>query len=133
MRQTRRILAVATLAGAVVAGALVAPSAAFAAQNNNVTGEVYPGGGWTPGGVTRHKTDTGDIKVKITDNVDGGICLRLRSTRNNAVFGERCWAAGSYLAYTVSTDVLTGTEFVIDARKRTAGGSNNKWKAIAHY
>ncbi|MEU4237523.1 hypothetical protein [Actinoplanes sp. NPDC026619] len=128
----RSLTALAVLA--TTAGVFAVPTAAFAAQNNDIGGEVYTNGGWTPGHVTRHKTDTGDIKVKITNNVDGGICLRLRSTTSNSVFaGPVCWVAGEYTAKFVATDVLRGTDFTIEAKKRVATGTNNEWAGIANY
>jgi hypothetical protein len=133
VKRSRLIAFALPIAAAVVGGAFLAPTSAYAAQNNSIGGTVYTSGAWTPGGVTRHKTDTGNIKIKITDNTDGGICLRLRSTKNNAIFGSACWAAGNYDAKVISTDVLAGTVFVIDAHKRINGGSNNQWAGIANY
>ena len=129
----KRTLTVAAVL-ATAAGVFAVPTAAFAAQNNDIGGTVYTSGAWTPGSVTRHKTDTGDIKVKITDNLDGGICLRLKSTRTGSIFaGPVCWAAGEYTAKFVAYDVLSGTTFTIEAHKGISGGSNNAWAGIANY
>jgi len=100
---------------------------AMAAQGNNISGTVNGDGSWTTGSVTRHKTTRGDIYLDLTDNVDGGLCVRLVSLRNGSTFGGNCWNAGEYGVKTLATDVLADTVFRVDARKRVAGGSNNQW------
>jgi len=130
----KRLVSLALTATAVAGAVFVSPAAALAAQNNNVSGVVNSDASWTKGQVTRHKSNTGDIKFNLQNNVDGGICLRLRSLRNGSVFaGPVCWAPGEYGAHYLAYDVLENTEFAIDAHKGVSGGSNNDWGGIAWY
>jgi hypothetical protein len=99
---------------------------------NDINGEVNGDGTWTRGGVTRHKTNPGDIVLDLRNNVDGGLYVQLVSLRNGAVFGNRHWGPGEYGPKCVSEDVRAGTVFRVDAKKG-ATGPNNDWGGRIYY
>ncbi len=91
MQKLARLLAGSAVLATV---ALSAPGAALAAQNdlmaalapakwnmiNNIEGTVRPDGTWTLGNTSQHKTDArnGQVLLDLRNNVDGGLCVRLR-------------------------------------------------------
>jgi len=124
------------LAGATVMAALTAPGTALAVTKNDMKFDVARNGAWTyePNKV-RHKTDTdGFITLDVNDLGDGGVCVRLVSTRTTKVFtGVICWSAGEYGSKTIATGVRVGTAFRVQAKKRRPSGSNNSWGAYGRY
>jgi hypothetical protein len=132
----RKLLA--ALAGPAVIAVLAAPSAAVAAQNNDVGFSVGSTAGydvsfptnWTrePNLVVRTKTDYGSINLFVNDNVDGGLCVRLLAARDGSQLGStRCWPAGTYYAQTMATNVLATTRFTVWATKWHSSSTNNYW------
>lgn len=135
------LLAIATLS--VPGTALAAQNHAMAspgpAKWNDIKGTVHSDGTWTEEkrGGPRHKTDTRDrdVVLDLRDNVDGGLCVKLRSLRDDTVFDKKkktCWAAGEYGPKTLATNVRSGTVFIVDAMKR-GHGRNNDWGGRIYY
>jgi hypothetical protein len=127
---------------------LSVPGMALAAQNhamappaekNSINGIVSDAGGWHQESRSgpRHKTDNldGIVTLTLKDNVDGGLCVRLRDVRNDNVFGNtQCWAAGEYDRKLLASGVRTGTEFVVDAEKwHKSDNKNNQWGGQIFY
>jgi hypothetical protein len=121
------------------------PGTALAAQNhamtslakwNSVSGTVRSDGTWTEEkrNGPRHKTEYGIVKLDLKNNVDGGLCVQLRSLQRDKVFTKTttCWAPGEYDTKTVATDVRPGTAFIVDAMKR-GHGHNNDWGGSIYY
>jgi hypothetical protein len=124
------------------------PGMALAAQNhvmappvqdNPINGNVSNAGVWHQENRNgpRHKTDNldGIVTLTLKDNVNGGLCLRLRDVSHDKVFGNtQCWAAGEYGRKTLATGVRAGTIFVVDAKKwHNSDNKNNHWAGRIFY
>ena len=137
----RRLLK--ALAGAVLVTALAAPVSAQATQQYNDIGySVNPNGAWTyeiPYRV-RHKTDSGSMWMKVGDNVDGGVCVRLIDTRTHHVVAGMingangvCWSTsqtGHRKVLSYSTP--PSTDFAVQAKKSypCPWCHDNYWSAV---
>jgi hypothetical protein len=133
------LLTIVTLS--VPGTALAAQNYAMAppAQSNPIKGTVSNAGVWQQEirNGPRHKTDNldGTVTLTLTDNVDGGLCVRLRDVRHDNVFGNtQCWAAGEKDRKTLATGVRAGTIFVVDAEKwHKSDDKNNQWGGQIFY
>jgi hypothetical protein len=109
------------------------------ATNNSINGTVSDAGVWHQENRNgpRHKTDDLDriVTLNLTDNVDGGLCVRLRDVRHNNVFSNpQCWTAGEYGRKPLATEVRPGTIFAVEAEKwKKNDNRNNQWGGEIFY
>jgi len=111
------------------------PGRALASPRWNPIGfRVHSNATWTTEGVDRHKTSYGDMTLSLSDNLDGGTWIRLRSVSTGDIFaGPVYWPAGWYGDKVVATHVRAGTTFRVEARKGRSGGDNNQWAGQFYY
>lgn len=133
---------VKALASAALVTALAAPVPAQAAQAyNNVGYAVNGNGSWTyefPYRV-RYKTGAGTIKMKVGDNVDGGVCVRLIDVHTHHVVagmrgGNRgvCWSTSQTGdRKDLSYGTPAGTQFAVQAMKSYPFGYDDYWSAMS--
>jgi hypothetical protein len=152
--RARRIALAALMSAPLVGLAFVALStnSALAAQNTDTTmsssialappqwhriGFAFSPivGVWTrdPAGV-RTKTSSGNIDLSVTDNVPGGLCVRLRSAENGSPLGlTRCWPASSFGSKTLAADVLADTRFTVWATAMHPSTADSTWVGYIYY
>ena len=128
------------LAGAILVTALVAPVPAQAAQQyNNIGFSVHRYGHWTyeiPYKV-RNKTDAGEMWMRVGNNVDGGVRVRLIDVHTHRVIPSMVGGAngvGWSPSQTGHRKLLArgappGLRFAVQAKKDYPGGYDNYWSA----
>jgi hypothetical protein len=124
---------------------MMAPGTALAAQWYPIGFNISPTAGtdagfptnWTrepPNTRVRTKNGYGNILLNLTDNVDGGICVKLLAARDGSQLGRACWEAGEYgPPKTLATGVLANTRFTVWATKRHSQPTNNYWAGSIYY
>lgn len=131
-----------TLFGAIGPVSAMAPTGtatpgrilAGAPRWNRIGFTVHSNATWTSEGVDRHKTSYGNMVLSLSDNMDGGTWVRLRSVHTGLVFaGPVYWAPGTYGDKLVATHVAAGTTFRVEAKKGRSGGTNNQWGGQFYY
>lgn len=132
----RNLIGMVGALGVTGAVLLASAGAAEAASWQHVAATANSNGTWTLGQTVRVKSGTGSIVMKLGDNVDGGLCVRLVSVKTGSVFtGTVCWDAAAKLpsTRTIATQVLTNTQFQIQHRKQHGSRHNSGWGADLYY
>jgi hypothetical protein len=118
-------------AGAVIATLVVAPSAAHAAQWNNIS-QTLNGTYWTTENYVRTVTTSGvDILLDLQNRP--GCCLDLRLKRNSdgLIFATK-YNMQSNGTYTIATNVASNTRFNVEGRN-SVSGTDRYWSGRLYY
>jgi hypothetical protein len=140
---SRRIALAALLSGLLSSIAFMAtsPSAAQASGERwnaingwNVSSSPFYYTREPPANLVRTKKEAGIIKLSLSDNVTGGLCVMVLRAANGSRLGLACWAPGEYGDKILAVNVPPQRFTVWAARRGTICTSDNAyWDGQLYY